>query len=60
MNVKEIAKQTIDRLPQDSNIDDIMHALYIKAKFENGINEIKQGMGIPHQEAKQRMQKWVK
>ena len=46
MNDKEIAMQTIDKLPKDSNIDDIMHALYITAKFEHGANEIRDGKGI--------------
>lgn len=59
MNDKEIAMQTIDKLPKDSNIDDIMHALYITAKFEHGANEIRDGKGISHQAAKERMQKWV-
>jgi hypothetical protein len=41
-------------------MDDIIHALYIKIKFEHGESEIKEGKGIPHEEAKQRLQKWVK
>jgi len=60
MNVKEIAKQAIDKLPKESNIDDIMHALYINAKFEHGANEIREGKGISQKEAKQRLQKWAK
>lgn len=60
MTVKETAKQTIDKLPKESSIDDIMHALYINAKFEHGANEIREGKGVPHNEAKQRLQKWAK
>ena len=60
MTVKEIAKHTIDKLPKESSIDDIMHALYINAKFEHGTDEIREGKGISHKEAKQRLQKWVK
>ena len=60
MTVKEIAKQTIDNLPKEVNIDDIIHALYINAKFEHDVNEIREGKGIPHKEAKERLQKWVK
>ena len=59
MTVKEIAKQTIDRLPKESSIDDIMHALYINAKFERGTNEIRDGKGVSHKKAKQRLQKWL-
>ncbi len=60
MTIKEIAKQTIDELPNESSIDDIIHALYINAKFEHGANEIRQGKGISDKKAKQRLQKWVK
>ena len=60
MAVKDIAKQIIDSLPDEANMDDIIHALYIKIKFEHGESEIKEGEGIPHEEAKQRLQKWVK
>ena len=60
MTVKEIAKQTIDILPNEAVFDDIIHALYIKAKFEHGENEIRNGKGISHSEAKKRLQEWVK
>ena len=41
-------------------MDDIIHALYINTKFEHGEREIREGKGISHEEAKQRLQKWVK
>lgn len=34
--------------------------LQVKAKFERGGQEIREGKGISHKEAKQRLQKWVK
>jgi hypothetical protein len=36
MTVKEKAKSVIDKLPDKANMDDIMHALYIQAKFDRG------------------------
>lgn len=60
MSVKEIAKETIDNLPHDSSMDDIIHALYLKAKFDNGLKEIKSGKGVSHEEATKRLEKWVK
>ena len=60
MAVKDTAKQVIDILPQEATMDDIIHALYINAKFEHGEREIREGKGISHEEAKQRLQKWVK
>lgn len=60
MTVKEAAMQVIDALPKTSTMDDIIHALYVHAKFNHGEQEIKQGKGIPHENAKKRLRKWVK
>jgi hypothetical protein len=37
-----------------------MHALYVRAKFAKGEQEIREGKGISHKEAKRRLSKWVK
>jgi len=60
MALKEIAKQVIDTLPEDATMDDIIHALYVNIKFDRGQQEILKGQGIPHKEAKRRLQKWLK
>jgi len=60
MAAKDIARQIIDALPDNATMDDIMHALYVKAKFEHGERQIRDGHGIPHDEAKQKLQKWAK
>ena len=59
MAEKEIAKQVIDTLPDTATMDDIMHALYVRTKFAKGEQEIRDGKGIPHDEAKRRLSKWV-
>jgi hypothetical protein len=58
MLVKDTAKQVIDALPDDASLDDIIHALYVRTKFERGLREVHEGKGIPHEEVKQRVQKW--
>jgi len=59
MTVKEIAKKVIDSLPDEASMDEIIHALYIRAKFDRGIRQIDEGKGISHEEAKKRMREWV-
>ena len=54
MAVKDIAKQVIDALPDEATMDDIIHALYVKTKFEHGEREIREGKGLPHEAARQR------
>ncbi len=60
MTVKDIAKNVINYLPSHATIDDIIHALYVHAKFQHGEQEIRQKKGIPHENAKKRLRKWVK
>ncbi len=60
MNTKELAKKLIDDLPDEATLDDIIHALYVRAKHEHGEDDIRQGRGVSHDEAKRRLQKWLK
>ncbi len=58
MQIKQMAKDVIDKLPDESTLDDIIHALYIRAKFEHGESQIREGNGISHEEAMKKLQKW--
>jgi hypothetical protein len=41
--VKEEAKRLIDRLPEDSNWDDLMHEIYVRQTIEAGLADSKAG-----------------
>ena len=58
MAVKEVAKQVIDALPDGASMDDIIDALYVRAKFDRGEREIREGKGVSREEAKKRLEKW--
>ena len=60
MTKKELAKNVIDTLPKSATFDDIIHALYVNAKFTHGERQIAESKGIPHEKAKTRLKKWVK
>lgn len=60
MTTREMARSVIDALPEDASLDDIMEALYLRAKLERAERSIEEGRGIPHEEAKRRLQKWLK
>jgi hypothetical protein len=57
---KDVAKEVIDGLPDEASMDDIIHALYVREKFEHGERQIREGRGLSHEAAKKRLQKWVK
>jgi hypothetical protein len=60
MVAKEAARHVIEALSDDASMDDSIHALYVRAKFEHGDRQIREGAGVPHEEARQRLQKWLK
>ncbi|MCL6591417.1 MAG: hypothetical protein K6U80_15880 [Firmicutes bacterium] len=59
MTVKDIARQVIDSLPDEVGMDEIMHALYVRMKFEHGKQGTRDGKSFFQEEAKRRFQKWV-
>jgi hypothetical protein len=60
MAVKDIALAVIDALPDSADMDEIIHALYLRAKFERGEQEIRGGEGVTHEEACRRIRKWAR
>ena len=56
--VKDVARQVIESLPDDASMDDLIHALYIREKFERGLSAVREGKGIPHEVVKRRLSKW--
>jgi hypothetical protein len=60
MTTREIARSVIEAMPEDASLDDIMRALYIRAKLERSERSIEEGRGIPHAQVKPRLQKWLK
>ena len=56
--VEDIARQVIDALPDEASMDDVIHALYVREKYDRGLREVREGKGIPHEEVRRQMQKW--
>jgi len=60
MTVKEQVIKMIEKLPDDAAVLDIMAELYFRQKVDQGLKELDEGKGINHQEAKNRLRKWLK
>ncbi|HMQ81072.1 MAG TPA: hypothetical protein PKE39_16515 [Ignavibacteria bacterium] len=60
INIKESVKELIDRLPDDSNYEDIIAGIYFKQQVEEGLTELDNGKGISHNEVKKILEKWLK
>jgi len=58
MTVKEIAIDLIRQMPDESTLDEIMEELFVHRSIEERLRELKEG-GIPHDEVKQRLARWL-
>lgn len=57
--IKEVARAILDRLPDDCTIEDVQCELFILGRIRRGLESIERGEVTPHEEVKQRMQKWL-
>ncbi len=57
--VKQEAQEMIQNLPDNCTYEDIQYHLYVVEKIKNGINRAENGEVSSHQDAKQRMAKWL-
>ncbi|MEC4684857.1 MAG: hypothetical protein VST71_03885 [Nitrospirota bacterium] len=47
-------------LPEKTTIEAAMERLYLLAKIEKGITQADEGQCISHEEAKEKMKKWLR
>ena len=59
MTTKEAIIALIRKLPDDVTVDDVMQELYVRRSIEEGLRELDDGQGIPHEDVKQRLTKWL-
>jgi len=57
--VKEDVLRLVQALPDDVSLEDVMEELYFKAQVDEGLRQLDEGHGIPHEEMKRRMAKWL-
>lgn len=60
MLTKEKIKKTIDSLPEEITVDEVIDKIILLDKIEQGLADVKQGKTYTTREAKQRLNKWLK
>jgi len=58
--VKDEVIDMVNKMPEDSTVDDIMEALYFRKKIDKGLKQLDEGNYITHEEASERFSKWLK
>ena len=57
---KENIIEMIKALPNDVSMEDIIEAIYVRQKIEKGLKDSEEGKLFSHEEAKERLARWLK
>jgi hypothetical protein len=55
--IKDEVIQMIKKMPEDISVEDIMAELYFRYQVDEGLGQLDEGSGIPHEEIERRMAK---
>ena len=58
--IKEAVISLVEKMPEDSTLEDIMEHLYVKQKILKGQKQLETGQFYTHEEAKETMKEWLK
>ena len=51
--------EMIKALPNDVSMEDIIEAIYVRQKIQKGLKDSDEGKLFTHEEAKERLTKWL-
>jgi len=60
MSVKEIARMTIEDLPEDAGWAEVMERITLNSAISRGLRELDDGKGIPVEEIESELGEWAK
>ncbi len=58
MSAKEQVIAMIEELPNDVDLDDIEYHLYVRRKIMRGLEDIRSGRVLSHEDVEKRFKKW--
>jgi predicted transcriptional regulator len=59
MSDKQLALDSIERLPEDASMDVIAEQMEFLAAIRKGLEQIKNGQTVPHDEVKRQLATWL-
>lgn len=57
---KQAVLKMIERMPEQSSVEDIMYELYFRQRVDRGLKELAAGKTISHDQVKRSIAKWRK
>ena len=58
-SVKDAVIDAIRQMPDDTTVEDILEALYVRQKIDAGLRDVAEGRVMSHDEAMKRLGKWL-
>jgi len=58
--IKDKVIESLKKLPDDANYDDIMESIYVQQMISEGIKQLDKGEYISHEDIKERFKEWLK
>jgi len=59
-SAKQATLQLVERLDDDVSFEDIIYELYVLEKIQRGMKDAEEGRVVSHEQAKQRLSRWLK
>ena len=59
MSDKQLALDSIERLPADASLDAIAERVEFLAAVRKGLDQIERGQTVPHDEVKRQLASWL-
>ncbi len=58
-STKQRALRIIQRMPEDTSLEEVMYELYFRQRVERGIRELNSGKTTSHSEVKRSLAQWL-
>lgn len=57
---KEQVKEIIDKMPENSTLEDLQYTIYVQSKIQKGLVAAQKGEVLSQEEVEKRIEKWLK
>jgi predicted transcriptional regulator len=58
-SAKQVARELLDRLPEDCSLEDIQYHLYVRQMIEEGRREIREGHYVTQEQIERHLAEWL-
>lgn len=56
---KEEVLELLENLPDDASLEDIQYHIYVRQKVQKGLEAVREGRTLMHDEVVRRMSRWL-